>query len=200
MKRLFKKGDKVNVSGDFSRKDYNVRISSPAVVETDQKTSRSNVWVNIAEVDGDRNVSLYIKPGMLSLAKEGLPLIESDDTTRVWVNEEAGLVVTDFFGSGSNLDSDDIKQGYTAYSMNSVYHFDQFPDEKFDFSKLEDVNDGNLDYDDDSVDCYDSSMTLMRDTDDYDKKEHFEIILGMLNVTQKDGWKQVAGPAFVDDN
>lgn len=200
MKRLFKKGDKVNVSGDFSRKDYNVRISSPAVVETDQKTSRSNVWVNIAEVDGDRNVSFYIKPSMLSLVKEGLPLIESDDTTRVWVNEAAGLVVTDFFGSGSNLDSDDIKQGYTAYSMNSVYHFDQFPDETFDFSKLEDVNDGNLDYDDDSVDCYDSSMTLMRDTDDYDKKEHFEIILGMLNVTQKDGWKQVAGPAFVDDN
>lgn len=200
MKRLFKKGDHVNVSGDFSRKDYNVRISSPAVVETDQKTSRSNVWVNIAEVDGDRNVSFYIKPGMLSLVKEGLPLIESDDTTRVWVNEAAGLVVTDFFGSGSNLDSDDIKQGYTAYSMNSVYHFDQFPDETFDFSKLEDVNDGSLDYDDDSVDCYDSSMTLMRDTDDYDKKEHFEIILGMLNVTQKDGWKQVAGPAFVDDN
>jgi len=109
MKRLFKKGDKVNVSGDFSNKDYNVRISSPAVVETDQKTSRSNVWVNIAEVDGD------------------------------------------------------------------------------------------LDYDEDTVECYDSSMTLMHDTDEYDKKEHFEIILGMLNVTQKDGWKQVAGPSFVDE-
>ena len=199
MKRLFKKGDKVNVSGDFSSKDYNVRISSPAVVETDQKTSRSNVWVNIAEVDGDRNVTFYVKPKLLSLVKEGLPLIEGDDTTRVWVNEAAGLVVTDFFGSGSNLDSDDIKQGYTAYSMNSVYHFDQFPDETFDFSKLEDVNDGDLDYDEDTVECYDSSMTLMRDTDDYDKKEHFEIILGMLNVTQKDGWKQVAGPSFVDE-
>ena len=199
MKRLFKKGDKVNVSGDFSSKDYNVRISSPAVVETDQKTSRSNVWVNIAEVDGDRNVTFYVKPKLLTLVKEGLPLIESDDTTRVWVNEAAGLVVTDFFGSGSNLDSDDIKQGYTAYSMNSVYHFDQFPDETFDFSKLEDVNDGDLDYDEDTVECYDSSMTLMRDTDDYDKKEHFEIILGMLNVTQKDGWKQVAGPSFVDE-
>ena len=199
MKRLFKKGDKVNVSGDFSSKDYNVRISSPAVVETDQKTSRSNVWVNIAEVDGDRNVTFYVKPKLLSLVKEGLPLIESDDTTRVWVNEAAGLVVTDFFGSGSNLDSDDIKQGYTAYSMNSVYHFDQFPDETFDFSKLEDVNDGYLDYDEGDVNCYDSSMTLMHDTDEYDKKEHFEIILGMLNVTQKDGWKQVAGPSFVDE-
>jgi hypothetical protein len=199
MKRLFKKGDKVNVSGDFSSKDYNVRISSPAVVETDQKTSRSNVWVNIAEVDGDRNVTFYVKPKLLSLVKEGLPLIEGDDTTRVWVNEAAGLVVTDFFGSGSNLDSDDIKQGYTAYSMNSVYHFDQFPDETFDFSKLEDVNDGDLDYDDDSVNCYDSSMTLMHDTDEYDKKEHFEIILGMLNVTQMDGWKQVAGQFFDDD-
>lgn len=199
MKRLFKKGDKVNVSGDFSSKDYNVRISSPAVVETDQKTSRSNVWVNIAEVDGDRNVTFYVKPKLLSLVKEGLPLIESDDTTRVWVNEAAGLVVTDFLGSGSNLDSDDIKQGYNAYSMNSVYHFDQFPDETFDFSKLEDVNDGDLDYDEDTVECYDSSMTLMHDTDEYDKKEHFEIILGMLNVTQKDGWKQVAGPSFVDE-
>ena len=199
MKRLFKKGDKVNVSGDFSSKDYNVRISSPAVVETDQKTSRSNVWVNIAEVDGDRNVTFYVKPKLLTLVKEGLPLIESDDTTRVWVNEAAGLVVTDFFGSGSNLDSDDIKQGYTAYSMNSVYHFDQFPDETFDFSKLEDVNDGYLDYDEGDVNCYDSSMTLMHDTDEYDKKEHFEIILGMLNVTQKDGWKQVAGPSFVDE-
>ena len=73
MKRLFKKGDKVNVSGDFSRKDYNVRISSPAIVEDDQQTSRSNVWVNIAEVDGDRNVTFYIKPSMLSLVKEGCP-------------------------------------------------------------------------------------------------------------------------------
>ena len=199
MKRLFKKGDKVNVSGDFSSKDYNVRISSPAVVETDQKTSRSNVWVNIAEVDGDRNVTFYVKPKLLSLVKEGLPLIESDDTTRVWVNEAAGLVVTDFLGSGDNLDNADIKEGFHAYSMNSVYHFDQFPDETFDFSKLEDVNDGDLDYDEDTVECYDSSMTLMRDTDDYDKKEHFEIILGMLNVTQKDGWKQVAGPSFVDE-
>ena len=73
MKRLFKKGDKVNVSGDFSNKDYNVRISSPAIVEDDQQTSRSNVWVNIAEVDGDRNVTFYIKPSMLSLVKEGCP-------------------------------------------------------------------------------------------------------------------------------
>ena len=200
MKRLFKTGDKVNVSGDFSRKDYNVRISSPAVVVADQKTSRSNVLVTIAEVDGDRNVTLYIKPKLVSLIKEGLPLIESDDTTRVWVNEAAGLVVTDFMGTGDNLDKDDIKQGYHAYSMNSVYHFDQFPDETFDFSKLEDVNDGDLDYDEDTVECYDSSMTLMHDTDEYDKKEHFEIILGMLNVTQKDGWKQVAGPFFADDN
>ena len=200
MKRLFKKGDNVNVSGDLSSKDYNVRVSSPAVVEADQKTSRSNVLVNIAEVDGDRNVTLYIKPKLVSLIKEGLPLIESDDTTRVWVNEAAGLVVTDFMGTGDNLDKDDIKQGYHAYSMNSVYHFDQFPDETFDFSKLEDVNDGDLDYDEDTVECYDSSMTLMHDTDDYDKKEHFEIILGMLNVTQKDGWKQVAGPFFADDN
>ena len=73
MKRLFKKGDKVNVSGDFSNKDYNVRISSPAIVEDDQQTSRSNVWVNIAEVDGDRNVTFYIKPSMLALVKEGCP-------------------------------------------------------------------------------------------------------------------------------
>ena len=125
MKRLFKKGDKVNVSGDLSSKDYNVRVSSPAVVDEDQKTSRSNVWVTIAEVDGDHNVSLYIKPRMLSLVKEELPRIESDDTTRVWVNEEAGLVVTDFLGSGDNLDDDDIKQGFHAYSMNSVYRSEE---------------------------------------------------------------------------
>lgn len=199
MKRLFKKGDKVNVSGDLCRKEYNVRISSPAIVETDQKTSRSNVWVNIAEVDGDRNVTFRLKPSMLSLVKEGLPRIESDDTTRVWVNEDAGLVVTDFLGSGDNLDDDDIKQGFNAYSLNSVYHFDQFPDETFDFSKLEDVNDGDLDYDEDNVSCHDSSMTLLHDTDEYDKKEHFEIILGMLGVTQLEGWKQVAGPFFDDE-
>ena len=132
----------------------------------------------------------------IDIVKEGLPRIKSDDTARVWVNEAAGLVMTDFLGSDDDMDIDDIDQGFTAYSMTSVYHFDKFPDKKFDLSKLEDVNDGSIDYDKGTVDCNGSSMTLMYDTDDYNKKEHFEIILDML---PKDGWKQVAGPFFDDD-
>ena len=198
MKRLFKTGDKVTVCGDIANREYNVRVSSPGVVEADQKTSRSKVLVNIEEIDGDHNACVLVSPKLLTLVTDKLPLIESDETTRVWVNEAAGLVVTDFLGTGDNLDREDRKQGFYAYSMNSVYHFDQFPDEKFEFSKLEDVNDGELDYDEDIVECYDSSMTLMHDTDEYDKKEHFGIILEMLNVTQKDGWTQVAGPLFED--
>lgn len=199
MKRLFKQFDIVKVDGDVSNEDYNVRVCSHGIVSCDQKTSRSNVLVTVDEIDGDHHACVSFRPKLVSLIKEGLPRIESDDTTRVWVNEAAGLVVTDFLGSGDNLDNAEIKEGFHAYSLNSVYHFDQFPGKKFDFSKLEDVNDGYLDYDEDAVNCYDSSMTLMHDTDEYDKKEHFEIILGMLNVTQKDGWKQVAGPFFADD-
>lgn len=132
------------------------------------------------------------------MAQKKLPLIPSDDTTRVWVNEDLGSVVTDFLGSGGNLDNDDLKKGFHAYSMASVYEFEAFPDETFSMDKLEDVNDGDLDYDGDTVECRDSAMVMFHETDDYDKAEHFDNVLGLLNLPRI-GWVQVAGPRFAEE-
>lgn len=67
--RLFKEGDKVNISGDISNSDYNVRVSSSGVVDADQSTANSKVWVTIDEIDGDRNVSMRVSPKMLTLVE-----------------------------------------------------------------------------------------------------------------------------------
>lgn len=67
MARLFKEGDKVNISGDISNSDYDVRVSSSGVVDADQSTANSKVWVPIDEIDGDRNVSMRVSPKMLTL-------------------------------------------------------------------------------------------------------------------------------------
>lgn len=67
--RLFKEGDKVDISGDISNSDYNVRVSSSGVVDADQSTANSKVWVTIDEIDGDRNVSMRVSPKMLTLVE-----------------------------------------------------------------------------------------------------------------------------------
>lgn len=66
--KLFKEGDKVNISGDISNGDYNCRVSSTGVVEEDQKTLNSKVRVTIDEIDGDRNVSMLVNPKIITLA------------------------------------------------------------------------------------------------------------------------------------
>lgn len=70
MAKLYKEGEKVFVSGDISNRDYNVRVSSPGVVEADQSSARSNVLVTIDEIDGDHNVTIRVKPKLLSPIEE----------------------------------------------------------------------------------------------------------------------------------
>ena len=65
---LFKKGDKVNISGDISNGDYNCRVSSTGVVEENQKTPNSKIRVTIDEIDGDKNVSMLVNPNIVTLA------------------------------------------------------------------------------------------------------------------------------------
>ena len=58
-----KEGDAVIVSGDsaeFGLDDYNVRVSTTAlVIETPKDTDR-DVLVNIMEIDGDAYVMAYV--------------------------------------------------------------------------------------------------------------------------------------------
>ena len=126
--------------------------------------------------------------------KKVLPRIPGNDSARVWVNEAAGLVVTDFLGSGDNLDQDDLDQGFNAYSMGSVFSLDG----PFCIDKLDDVNDGYMDYDNDAVDSDSSCMTLLHDEEEYDDPDHFGNVLGLLGVVRQDGWVQVAGPSFMN--
>ena len=122
-----------------------------------------------------------------------LPIIDS--TTRVWVNTNIGAVVTDFLGSGDNLDEEDLYNGLHAYSMASVYDINSFPDSKFDVSKVMNVGDGDMDYGDDTVECTDSAMVMFPEDKDYNKREHLGDVMGILDLP-KTGWKQVAGPGF----
>ena len=67
-KHLYKQGENVLVSGDIHDGNYDCRVSSPGVVMSDQRNPRANVMVTVSEIDGDRNVLIYIKPSLLSLA------------------------------------------------------------------------------------------------------------------------------------
>jgi hypothetical protein len=129
------------------------------------------------------------------MTKKKLPLIESDESVRVWVNKELGKVVTDMMGTGDNLLPEDYENGYGAYSLPSVYNIEDLPDGSFKVSDLEDVYDGDIDYAGDSVSADNSSMVLMKDMDDYDKPEHFDAVMEELDL-DKTGWKQVIGPAL----
>ncbi len=124
-----------------------------------------------------------------------LPIIESDASVRVWVNEKLGKVVTDMMGTGDNLLPEDYEAGYGAYSLPSVYSIGNLPEGSFRVSDLEDVYDGDIDYAGDSVPADNSSMVLMKDTDDYDKPEHFDAVMEELDL-DKTGWKQVIGPSL----
>ena len=127
------------------------------------------------------------------MAKKKLPILAGDASVRVWVNKELGKVVADIMGTGDNLLKEDYDAGYGAYSLPSSYDISDFPDEKFTLSKLEDVNDGDIDYDGDTVSSIESSMVLMKDTDDYYKPEHFDAVMEELDLA-KTGWEQVMGP------
>lgn len=129
------------------------------------------------------------------MTKKKLPLIESDESVRVWVNKELGKVVTDMMGTGDNLLPEDYENGYGAYSLPSVYNIEDLPDCSFRVGELEDVYDGDIDYAGDSVSADNSSMVLMKDMDDYDKPEHFDAVMEELDL-DKTGWKQVIGPAL----
>ena len=124
-----------------------------------------------------------------------LPIIANDSTTRVWVNTNIGAVVTDFLGSGDNLDEEDLYNGLHAYSMASVYDINSFPGGKFDVSKVANVADGDMDYDDDMVECTESAMVMFPEDKDYNKREHLGVVMGMLDLPET-GWTQVAGPGF----
>ena len=139
------------------------------------------------------------------MAKQTLPLIEGDETARVWVNEKLGKVVTDFLGDGSNLDEDDVedyyiddeghwvpdrKIAYGAYSLCASYDI-----ACFDLSRLECVSDGDIDYGGKTIYCTDSAQVLMRDEGSYDRPRHKGIVMGMLGLPTA-GWKQVAGPVL----
>lgn len=64
MMQKLKCGDRILVSGDSSElglEDYNVRVSSEATVEMNQESSNQEcILVTLDEVDGDRNVSVYV--------------------------------------------------------------------------------------------------------------------------------------------
>ena len=125
------------------------------------------------------------------MAKQTLPLIEGDETARVWVNEKLGKVVTDFLGDGSNLDEDDVEDfEYGAYSLCASYDI-----ACFDLSRLECVSDGDIDYGGKTIYCTDSAQVLMRDEGSYDRPRHKGIVMGMLGLPTA-GWKQVAGPVL----
>ena len=129
------------------------------------------------------------------MTKKKLPLIESDESVRVWVNKKLGKVVTDMMGTGDNLLPEDYENGYGAYSLPSVYNIEGWPDGSFKVSDLEEVYDGDIDYAGESVSADNSSMVLMKDMDDYDKPEHFDAVMEELDL-DKTGWKQVIGPAL----
>lgn len=132
------------------------------------------------------------------MAKQTLPLIEGDESTRVWVNEKLGKVVTDFLGDGSNLDEDDEEDysldddglEYGAYSLCASYDI-----ACFDLSRLDCVSDGDIEYGGKTVYCADSAQVLMRDEGSYGRPRHKGIVMGMLGLPTA-GWKQVAGPGF----
>lgn len=139
------------------------------------------------------------------MAKQQLPLIEGDETTRVWVNEKLGKVVTDFLGDGMNLDEDDVEDyylddagdwvpertvDYGAYSLCASYDI-----ACFDLSLLDCVSDGDIEYGGKTVYCTDSAQVLMRDELSYGRPRHKGIVMGMLDLPTA-GWKQVAGPVF----
>jgi hypothetical protein len=139
------------------------------------------------------------------MAKDTLPLIENDESVRVWVNEKLGKVVTDFLGDGTNLGDDDDedyyidesgewvadrKIEYGAYSLCASYDI-----ACFDLSRLDCVSDGDIVYGGKTVYCTDSAQVLMRDEGSYDRPRHKGIVMGMLNLPTA-GWKQVAGHGF----
>ena len=139
------------------------------------------------------------------MAKDTLPLIENDESVRVWVNEKLGKVVTDFLGDGTNLDDDDDedyyidesgnwvsdrKIEYGAYSLCASYDI-----ACFDLSRLDCVSDGDIEYGGKTVYCTASAQVLMRDEGSYDRPRHKGIVMGMLNLPTA-GWKQVAGHGF----
>lgn len=67
-KHLYKQGEQVLVSGDLHDGNYDCRVSSPGVVLSDQRNPRTSVMVSVSEIDGDRNVLIYLKPSLLTLA------------------------------------------------------------------------------------------------------------------------------------
>lgn len=67
MKRLFKKNDKIFISGDIEFDDYNVRVSTEGVVLMDETEGETQLLVRLDEIDGDRNANVYVDIDILKL-------------------------------------------------------------------------------------------------------------------------------------
>lgn len=90
-----KKGDRVTVSGDSSElwiKDYNVRVSTEAVVEETPKPHSKKVLLTLDEIDGDRNVCCYVRKSRVKTMENAL----TDEGKIIWSrgHKEKGIVIS----------------------------------------------------------------------------------------------------------
>lgn len=69
MKRLFKEGDKVFISGDIEFDDYNVRVNTEGIVQMNEVEGETQLLVTLDEIDGDRNITVYVDVEELKLIK-----------------------------------------------------------------------------------------------------------------------------------
>lgn len=121
-----------------------------------------------------------------------LPIVQTESSARVWYNDATKKAVVDFFGSGDGLSDEDVDAGYNAYSLCAVYDI-----KDFDGSHVEDVFDGEIEYDGNTYGALDSAMVLLKHSSDYNEPRHFYDVLSMLDLPSH-GWKQVVGPEWVN--
>lgn len=69
-----KQGDRVHINGDASDlwiADYNVRVSTEATVEETPSKNAKKILLTLDNVDGDSNVSCYVRRSKIRLKGEG---------------------------------------------------------------------------------------------------------------------------------
>lgn len=77
---LLKQGDRVWLSGDsaeFWIEDYNVRVTSGATVVETPKPTDKKVLVTIDTIDGDSNVTVFVRRTLLERIREEKPDLDS---------------------------------------------------------------------------------------------------------------------------
>ncbi len=67
MKNYFKKGDIVKIEGDIEFDDYEVRVCTNGVVIDNQVEDEQQILVAVDEIDGDRNVNVYVDTDVIRL-------------------------------------------------------------------------------------------------------------------------------------